>query len=143
VLDVHIGMPGAVSWQCMPSQSVPVPVQAPAAHCFAVASLMHLPLTGQAASVLHQQHWSELPQRSWWPPAHPLVGPPSHTVLAGQAWLPPALQVGATTEQPALSTNCPPLHVPPPEQWPLLQPPLAPLTFRPSLLHSAFAVHRQ
>jgi len=61
----HIGIPGLVSWQCIPSQSVPVPVQGPLPlHWLCVASLMHLPLTGQPLSLVHQQHWSEFPQRS-------------------------------------------------------------------------------
>jgi len=60
-----MGMPGAASWQCIPSQFVPEPVQPPAslAHWCRVGSLMHLPLTPHAASLVHQQHWNELPQR--------------------------------------------------------------------------------
>ncbi len=61
----HIGIPGLASWQCMPSQSVPVPVHGPLPlHWFCVESLMHLPLTAQALSFVHQQHWFEPPH---WP----------------------------------------------------------------------------
>jgi hypothetical protein len=50
-------MPGLASWQCIPSQSVPDPVHGPLPlHWFSVASLMHLPLTGHALSLVHQQH---------------------------------------------------------------------------------------
>jgi hypothetical protein len=53
----HMGIPGLVSWQCIPSQFVPVPVQGPLPlHWCCVASLMHLPLTPHAASLVHQQH---------------------------------------------------------------------------------------
>jgi hypothetical protein len=50
-------VPGLANWQCVPSQFVPLPVQGPSpAHCFCVASLMHLPLAGHALSLVHQQH---------------------------------------------------------------------------------------
>jgi hypothetical protein len=51
------------------------------------------------------------------------------------------LQNGATTEQPALSVNGPPLQ-PPPEHCPLAQPPLLPMLM-PPLLHSASFVQMQ
>jgi hypothetical protein len=118
----------------MPSQDVPVPVHGPLpSHCFCVASLMHLPLTGQALSFVHQQHCAELPHCPWFT---------SHAVPVGHALLPPRLQNGASTEQPALSVNWPPVHAAPPEHLPLLQPPLLPM-FVPPLLHSASAVQRQ
>ena len=50
-----MGMPGFVSWQCIPSQSVPEPVHVPVHWC-AVESSMHLPLTEHAESLVHQQH---------------------------------------------------------------------------------------
>jgi len=39
----------------MPSQSVPVPEHVPVHWC-SVESSMHLPLTGQPLSLVHQQH---------------------------------------------------------------------------------------
>ena len=53
----------------------------------------------------------------------------------------PRLQRGETTEQPALSLNCPPVQVPP-LHCPLLQPPLLPMLV-PRLLHCVSAVQRQ
>jgi hypothetical protein len=54
---VHIGIPGLVSSQCIPSKFVPEPVHGPAPlQLFFVESLMHLPLTGHALSLVHQQH---------------------------------------------------------------------------------------
>jgi hypothetical protein len=138
-VGAHIGIPGLVSWQCMASKLLPVPVQGPfPMQFFCVASLMHLPLTEHALSLVHQQHWYELEQG----PGikyHPSEGPPTHTVLAGH----PAglrLHVGKTAEQPALSTAPAPLQVPlPASQRDVLQPPL----FKPWLLHWESVVQRQ
>lgn len=94
---VHIGTPGLASSQCMPSKFVPVPVHGPLPeHWFCDESLTHLLLTGHPVSLVHQQHWMEPPQPPWFT---------SQTVFAGHALLPPRLQNGATTEQPALSLN--------------------------------------
>jgi hypothetical protein len=122
-------MPGLASWQCIPSKLVPEPVHGPAlSHCFCVGSLMHLPLTGHALSLVHQQHWKEVPQRLFFDRLfQPLVGPPSHVVPVGHLLM---LQVGPTTEQPALSAKLPPEQRAP-EHLPLLHPPLS----RPLLLH--------
>lgn len=132
-------MPGLVSWQCMPSKFVPEPVHGPApSHCFCVGSLMHLPLTGHALSLVHQQHWKEVPHRLLLERLfQPLVGPPSHLVPLGH-WLGLMLQVVPTTEQPALSAKPPPVQLRP-EHCPLWHPPL----FDPWLLHCASAVQRQ
>src|ERR1700722_16324199 len=126
-------MPGLASWQCMPSTSVPDPVHGPRpSHCFCVASSTHLPLTGHAASLVHQQHWICPPQPPWFI---------SHVVFAGPPWLPPRLHVGPTIEQPAESVFWPPVQAVP-EHFPLWQPPLL-TTFRPLLLHCALLVQRQ
>ena len=101
-------------------------------HWFCVGSLTHFPLTGQALSLVHQQHCAEPPQPPWLT---------SHTVLAGHPCVPPRLHVIATTAHPTESVFCPPLHCPP-LQCPLLQPPLA-TTFKPSLLQSLSSVQRQ
>jgi hypothetical protein len=96
-------MPGLVSWQCIPSQFVPLPVHGPLPlHWCCDESSMHLPLTGHPLSLVHQQHWTEPPHCPWLT---------SHVVLAGQALSPPRLQKGATTEQPALSVNGPPVQL--------------------------------
>lgn len=123
-------MPGLASSQCIPSKFVPDPVHGPAPlQLFCVESLMHLPLTGQALSLVHQQHWSEVPQRLFFElEFQPLAGPPSHFVPLGHI---PILHVGLTTEQPALSVNWPPLHCWPEAHLPLWQPPL----LSPWLLH--------
>src|SRR5580704_4523381 len=102
-------------------------------HCFCVGSSTHLPPTGHAASLVHQQHCAEPPQPPWLT---------SYAVFGVQPWLPPRLHVGATTEQPAESVNWPPVHLPEPEQCLLLQPPLL-TTSMPLLLHCESSVQRQ
>jgi hypothetical protein len=90
--------------------------------------LMHLPLTGHALSLVHQQHCKDVPQRLLFDRLfQPLVGPPSHVVPVGHLLM---LHVGPTTEQPALSAKLWPEQSPR-EHLPLLQPPL----FKPLLLH--------
>jgi hypothetical protein len=99
---------------------------------------MHLPLTGHAVSLVHQQHWKEVPHKLLLERLfQPLVGPPSHLVPLGHS-REFMLQVEPTTEQPALSAKPPPVQFRP-EHLPLLHPPL----FWPLLLHCASWVQRQ